>query len=176
MNNTDFGEIYARYRARSKRIAKAILKNDAEAEDVCHDVFMELYNMGDRFDTSNEKKMSAMIITMSEHKALDYCKKGYRKHEYANSDGIELASEISAESNSTVNEMMEVLEAQDSVKMVFRKLRRKNKRNYEIYVRVKLCHIPPEVVAQQFHTTVNNVNNIVMRTKRWLLEEYEKNL
>ena len=59
MKNTEFGAIYARYRARSKRLARAILKNEDEAEDVCHDVFVKLYKMGEEFDTSSEKKMEA---------------------------------------------------------------------------------------------------------------------
>ena len=75
----------------------------------------------------------------------------------------------------TVDEVIEIIEAHDSVGAIFRELRRRNERNYEIYVRVKLCHMPPETVARQFHTTSNNVNNIVMRTKRWLMKEYDRN-
>ena len=88
MKNTEFGAIYARYRARSKRLARAILKNEDEAEDVCHDVFVKLYKMGEEFDTSSEKKMKSWILTTTERTALDYYKKGYRKHEYADSDEI----------------------------------------------------------------------------------------
>ena len=62
MKNTEFGAIYARYRARSKRLARAILKNEDEAEDVCHDVFVKLYKMGEEFDTSSEKKMIQMKL------------------------------------------------------------------------------------------------------------------
>ena len=175
MKNTEFGAIYARYRARSKRLARAILKNEDEAEDVCHDVFVKLYKMGEEFDTSSEKKMESWILTTTERTALDYYKKGYRKHEYADSDEIERAAEVLAQSRSTVDEVIEVIEAHDSVGAIFRELRRRNERNYEIYVRVKLCHMPPETVARQFHTTSNNVNNIVMRTKRCLMKEYDRN-
>ena len=118
--------------------------------------------MGEEFDTSSEKKMESWILTTTERTALDYYKKGYRKHEYADSDEIERAAEVLAQNRSTVG-------------AIFRELRRRNERNYEIYVRVKLCHMPPETVARQFHTTSNNVNNIVMRTKRWLMKEYDRN-
>lgn len=115
MKNTEFGAIYARYRARSKRLARAILKNEDEAEDVCHDVFVKLYKMGEEFDTSSEKKMESWILTTTERTALDYYKKGYRKHEYADSDEIERAAEVLAQSRSTVDEVIEVIEAHDSV-------------------------------------------------------------
>lgn len=73
-----------------------------------------------------------------------------------------------------MEEIIEALSTKDGLHFIFRKLRKKNKRNYEIYVRVKIYHIPSRIVAEQFHTTENNVNNIVLRTKRWLLKEYQK--
>lgn len=170
MDDAEFWEFYARYRGIALRAAKTILKNEAEAEDVCQDIFETLYHMEQ--DKVNRQTMGAMIREMSVNRAKDYCKKGYRQHEYASSELLENNEAISGCDN--VEEIIEALSTKDGLHFIFRKFRKKNKRNYEIYVRVKIYHIPSRIVAEQFHTTENNVNNIVLRTKRWLLKEYQK--
>ena len=170
MDDTEFWEFYARYRGTALRAAKMILKNEAEAEDVCQDIFETLYHMEQ--DKVNRQTIGAMIREMSVNRAKDYCKKGYRQHEYASSELLENNEAISGCDN--VEESIEALSTKDGVHFINQKLRKKNKRNYEIYVRVKIYHIPSRIVAEQFHTTENNVNNIVLRTKRWLLKEYQK--
>ena len=45
MDDAEFWEFYARYRGIALRAAKTILKNEAEAEDVCQDIFETLYHM-----------------------------------------------------------------------------------------------------------------------------------
>ena len=53
-------------------------------------------------------------------------------------------------------------------------LRKKNKKNYEIYVAIKILDIPPESVALVYKMSKNNVNNRIYRTKQWLMEEYTR--
>ena len=66
------------------------------------------------------------------------------------------------------------LEAAGYLQSIFEKLREKNRTNYEIYVSVTLYDIPTRLVARHYHITENNVNNRVMRTRRWLAREYKK--
>ena len=77
MDDAEFWEFYARYRGIALRAAKTILKNEAEAEDVCQDIFETLYHMEQ--DKVNRQTMGAMIREMSVNRAKDYCKKGYRQ-------------------------------------------------------------------------------------------------
>ena len=170
MENIDFVNIYREYRTKVIDIAETVLHDRNEAEDVCQDIFETLYHMEQ--DKVNRQTMGAMIREMSVNRAKDYCKKGYRQHEYASSELLENNEAISGCDN--VEESIEALSTKDGLHFIFQKLRKKNKRNYEIYVRVKIYHIPSRIVAEQFHTTENNVNNIVLRTKRWLLKEYQK--
>ena len=151
MENIDFVSIYRKYRSRAFNIGKFILGDEDEAEDVCQDVFETLFHMGRSVDFSDEKKLENLIVRISYHKASDHRKKAFRKYEYANSDAI--------------------LEMTD---MRVRKLRKKNRTNYEIYVSVTLYDIPTRLVARHYHITENNVNNRVMRTRRWLAREYKK--
>ena len=73
MDDAEFWEFYARYRGIALRAAKTILKNEAEAEDVCQDIFETLYHMEQ--DKVNRQTMGAMIREMSVNRAKDYCKK-----------------------------------------------------------------------------------------------------
>ena len=59
MDDAEFWEFYARYRGIALRAAKTILKNEAEAEDVCQDIFETLYHMEQ--DKVNRQTMGAMI-------------------------------------------------------------------------------------------------------------------
>ena len=58
--------------------------------------------------------------------------------------------------------------------MALEKLRRKNQMNYEIFVKVKYMDIPPEMVAEEYEITKNNVNNRILRTRLWLKKELSK--
>ncbi|MDY4692996.1 MAG: sigma-70 family RNA polymerase sigma factor [Blautia sp.] len=176
MENTDFGQIYAEYRSYSMRIANTILGNEDEAEDVCQDVFEIIYNMGPRVDISNRKKLKSLITTITYHKAMDYCKTGYKKYECANSDMIEQITDIKEldTQKESVDEEILALETKLNVNCIFQKLRKKNSVNYYIFVYVKIYDIPPRLVADWFHISENNVNNRIMRTRRWLVREYNK--
>ena len=151
MENIDFVSIYRKYRSRAFNIGKFILGDEDEAEDVCQDVFETLFHMGRSVDFSDEKKLENLIVRISYHKASDHRKKAFRKYEIV------------------LN-----LEAAGYLQSIFEKLREKNRTNYEIYVSVTLYDIPTRLVARHYHITENNVNNRVMRTRRWLAREYKK--
>ena len=174
MKNIDFVSIYKKHRSRVRNVAKVVLHDDNEAEDVCQDVFEILYNMGEEVDFSDEEKLKHLLTDMSFHKALDYYKKGFRKHEYVDSDELMAVADIKVKSGDNVDEIILALEAEGYLKGIFQKLREKNRINYEIYVSVTLYDIPSRLVAKHYHITENNVNNKVMRTRRWLAREYKK--
>lgn len=174
MNNTEFGYIYNTYRCRSIAVADTVLKNKAESEDVCQDVFETIYHMGETVDFSDEKKLVSLIIRMSWHKAIDYYRKGYRKYESAGSDVLEKITLKQIPNKDTVDELVMAMETGGYMCGAFEKLRRKNQINYEIYVSIKIYGISPRMIAEHYHMTENNVNNRVSRTKRWLLKEYQK--
>ena len=147
MENIDFVSIYRKYRSRAFNIGKFILGDEDEAEDVCQDVFETLFHMGRSVDFSDE---------------------------YANSDAILEMTDMRVRKGNRVDEIVLNLEAAGYLQSIFEKLREKNRTNYEIYVSVTLYDIPTRLVARHYHITENNVNNRVMRTRRWLAREYKK--
>ena len=66
------------------------------------------------------------------------------------------------------------IETCEYMSMALEKLRRKNRMNYEIFMKVKYMDISPEMVAEEYGITRNNVNNRILRTKLWLREELSK--
>ena len=46
--------------------------------------------------------------------------------------------------------------------------------NYDILIKVAYFEIPPEVVAEEYEITRNNVNNRILRTRKWMRKELNK--
>lgn len=174
MENIDFVNIYREYRTKVIDIAETVLHDRNEAEDVCQDVFEILYNMGETADFSDDVKLNKLITRMSFNKALDYYKRAFRKYEYVDSDELMAIAELKVQSGGNVDEIILALETEGYLKTIFHRLREKKRIDYEIYVSVTLYDIPSRLVAEHYHITENNVNNKVMRTRRWIAREYKK--
>ena len=133
-----------------------------------------------RFCTSWEKKWIFMmkrnwLILFPESviiKRRIIVKRAFRQHEVG-SDDIIMTADQTVNSGDEVDEMIAALEATGYLQTIFQKLREKNRMDYEIYVGVTVYGIPSRLVAEHYHITENNVNNKVMRTRRWLAREYD---
>ena len=174
MENIDFISIYRKYRSCAVNIGRLVLGDEDEAEDVCQDTFETLFNMGKNVDFSNEERLKNLIIRISFHKATDHGKIAFRKYEHVDSDVLMTMTDMGVKSGGNVDEIILTLEAAGYLQTIFQKLREKNRIDYEIYVSVTLYDIPSRLVARHYHITENNVNNRVMRTRRWLAREYKK--
>jgi RNA polymerase sigma-70 factor (ECF subfamily) len=166
--NEEFLAIYDKYLRFSVSVAKQIVKDEGLAEDVAQDVFCYLYRVADDLDLSNERKIRALILTATHNKALDYLKKPHVKTEIFPSESEENEYEVSGEN---LEELVLRKEANVYRAKVLQKLRKKNPMNYEILIKVKYMDIPPDVVAQEYGITRNNVNNRILRTRIWLQKE-----
>ena len=174
MKKIDFVDIYNKYRSRVFNTSKIVLHDEDEAQDVSQEVFEILYNMGETVTLMEEEKLNNLVMRISFHKALDHCKTAYRRHEHVDSDVIMAMTDMRVRSGDSVDEIVLALEAAGYLQTIFQKLREKNRIDYEIYVSVTLYDIPSRLVAEHYHITENNVNNKVMRTRRWLAREYKK--
>lgn len=172
MNNTDFMEVYKKYRGFSIKLAKKFVHDEHAAEDICQEAFTNIYNMGEELDLSNERKICGLVKVVTFNEVKDYCKRAYRKYEYNIAD-IKYDGNLENLSYEIDDHILGI-EAGYKMRFIFQKLRNENEVNYEIYVRIKIYNISPGSVAKQFNLTINNVNNRVLRTKRWLKEEYLK--
>lgn len=172
MKNEDFKDIYLKYQRFSAGVAFRLVKNRAIAEDICQEVFCSLYKLGDRLDTSNEKKLRSLIFTATVNKAKDYFKKPSVKLEYCCLDG-DNGKEVEDIRNNPESRMLRI-EEQKYKLLVLQKLRQENPVNYDILIKTKFYGISPDSVAEEYGITRNNVNNRNLRTKIWLAKEIRK--
>lgn len=171
MNNEEFKEFYIKYYEFSVRMARKVVKDYSTAEDVAQEVFCYLYKIRERLD-KNEKRLHVLIGLESVNKGRDYLRKSHVKRELPSPDTMtEYEQERTSES---VEAAVLRMEQREYIRLVFEKLRNKNPKNYDIYVKVKAWGVPPEEVAEEYHITRSNVNNRILRTRYWLKAELDK--
>ncbi|MDO4339373.1 MAG: sigma-70 family RNA polymerase sigma factor [Eubacteriales bacterium] len=168
--NETFRTLYLKYKRVSARVAYRILKDKNLAEDIAQEVFCSIYEMGDRLDIENDKKLHSLIVTLSMNEARDYLKKSYVRHEISTVD--EEIAAITLENNSyDLEDMLMNIEARESVRLAFQRLRKINPTNYDILVKVALFGASSGEMAREYGISKNNVNNRVFRSKNWIEEE-----
>ena len=62
-------EIYSRYEMTLRAVIQSVLHEDADTDDVLHDVFLQLWNHADRFVA--EKGLHGFLVTLARRRALD---------------------------------------------------------------------------------------------------------
>ena len=171
MTNSEFEKLFKQYHEFSVRVANKVVRNLDDAEEIAQNAFINLYRMGEKLDFSEEAKVRGLIRTVTVNAAIDFCRRSYRRHEEAMGES-ETVWEIPGKES--VEELIIGMEASEYAAQIFRRLFIKDRLNYEIFVAVKICDLSPERAAEIFEMSVNSINNRVMRTKRWLLNEYRK--
>jgi RNA polymerase sigma-70 factor, ECF subfamily len=61
--------IYERYESTLRAVILSVLREEGEADDVLHDVFIQLWNHADRFVA--EKGLHGFLVTLARRRALD---------------------------------------------------------------------------------------------------------
>lgn len=173
MKNEDFDDIYQKYHRFSVKNARKIVKDRMAAEDISQDVFFRLYEIRDTLDLSCESMLRSLIFMATINKAKDYLKKPINQQE---SSSLEELGEY-AEPCGKHLDPAEIIVHNEDVENRNRaliRLREKNPVNYDILIKVAYFEIPPEVVAEEYGITNNNVNNRILRTRKWLRKELDQ--
>lgn len=172
MKNEDFEDVYQKYHKFSVRNARKIVKDRMAAEDISQDVFFRLYEIRETLDLSCEKMLRSLIFMATVNKAKDYLKKPENKFECSGLDELEYAEPYGKHLDPE-----EIIIHKEDVEFrnrVLISLREKNPMNYDILIKVAYFEIPPEVVAEEYEITRNNVNNRILRTRKWMRKELNK--
>ncbi|MDO4339350.1 MAG: sigma-70 family RNA polymerase sigma factor [Eubacteriales bacterium] len=173
MTNEDFEDIYLKYQGFSKDMARKFIKDEAVVDDIVQEVFCRLYKMCDKVDISCERKLRAFITTVTVNMSKDHLKKPYVKNELCVMDREDF--DLTAfRGFCSIESLLDDIEANSNVKMVLQRLWEWSPTNYEIIMKVKCDGQSPDSVAAEYGISKNNVNNRVMRTRRWIKKELEK--
>jgi DNA-directed RNA polymerase specialized sigma24 family protein len=81
--------------------------------------------------------------------------------------------EMEDKQHNVENQMLS-MEEKSYLKILFQNLKDYNPISYEVFIKVIILDTPPESVAEEYHTTANNVNNRILRTRSWLRKEYAR--
>ena len=172
MRNEDFKSFYKKYYRFSVKIAHRIVKDLSTAEDIAQEMFYSLYKELERVETEDEKKLCALVRVATINKARDYLKSAYVSKVVAASDGD--IPETAVPTDNSAEAAVLCMEENQYAKLILQRLREENRTNYDILLKVKYLDIPPDIVAKEYGFTVNNVNNRVMRAKRWIEKELSR--
>lgn len=170
--NENFRDIYKKYQRFSIGIAFKVVKNEEAAKDISQDVFYHLYQLGEKLDVSNDERLKYLIAKATANKAKDYLRKAHVKREVCAVD-YDNEGEKAGRSGNPEARMLHMEEVEYQ-KLVLARLYDKNPVNYDILMKTKYYGIPPDVVAEEYGITRNNVNNRVRRAKLWLEKEMAK--
>lgn len=168
--NEIFEDIYETEWKSSRTIILTIVKDENMADDICEDVFIKIYEMGEKLKTTDREKVHALIVTMSCNKAIDYLRKSSVKRELCIVDD-ENHFDIPDERYDPESVILHMEEC-GYRKLILQKLRRRDPENYDILMKVKFMGMSPASVAEEYGISRNNVNNRILRTKRWIEEEF----
>ena len=146
----DFQKMYMKFIRFSMKTAVQIVKDKEIAEDISNDVFIYLYEMGEKLDFSDENKLRSLIRICVINHARDYLKKAYIKYEECvPEENCFLPDQRKCNPEETILEM----EEKGYRKMILNGLYEKNPVNYDILIKVKYLDIPVDVVAEEYGFT-----------------------
>ncbi|MDD5544545.1 MAG: sigma-70 family RNA polymerase sigma factor [Acidobacteriia bacterium] len=90
-----FLEVYDRYSRLVYHLARKILQNDQEAEEILQDVFWQFWKSLDRLDL-NKGNLSSWLVTMARNRSIDYLRVQRRRRETLDDDVDETGQSLSA--------------------------------------------------------------------------------
>ena len=168
MTIENFDDFYRKYIEFSAKVAYRILQNKENAEDISQEVFLHFYKIRKRIDYSNEKMLESLVFTATANKCKDYYKKSWIKRETCLVDADKGIEPVDEGQNPEEVVLQKEEEKSGDLKMVITEFREANPTNYDILVKTKMLGIPPDVVAEEYGMTRNNVNNRNKRSKEWI--------
>lgn len=172
MNNEEFKVFYEKYHKFSAGKILKIVKNRTVAEEICNEAFYRFYNMGEKLELDNERKLKGLLLKICENCALDYFKKSHVIHEQCTIDDEDWKDV--ADDRETPEARILHMEEATYQKMILTRLRNEQPINYDILMKIKFFGMTPDEVAEEYGITRNNVNNRILRTKHWLQNEFHK--
>ena len=109
MNHPDITLIYMEYHERVMGYIHARLRSQADAEDVCQDVFEKVYMKLDSFD-SEKASISTWIYSITRNSVIDFYRRSHPHEDLDENMARDDAVEDSLLNDETLEELAEALE------------------------------------------------------------------
>ncbi len=141
-----------------------ILRNQAEAEDVVQEIFIKLWNMGERLD--EYKSVDALATTMTKNFCIDLIRK--QRHNYNTDVNI---NEFQALTSPSPHDQMENLESGEILNTIIAGL----PESYRIIIRLRdIEGASYEEIAERTDQNINTLRVTLSRARKAIRDEYLK--
>ena len=164
MTRTDFNDLVRQHNRTLYGYAFRILRNQEEAEDAVQDVFIKLWNLGNKLD--EYKSIGALATTMIKNLCIDQLRK--RKH-LSTEDHVQ--KEIQNSVSESPHELMEFMESSNIIYQIIEKLP-------ELYrYLIKLREIEGlsyEEIVEKSGQNINTLRVTISRARKMIREEFNK--
>ena len=96
-----FRYLYDKYADHMLRVARHILSNGSDIEDIVHDAFLYVAKNLNKIDCSDHKKTKSFLTTITKNKAIDHLRRTAKEIPFADPD-VTLLADTSWESKETL--------------------------------------------------------------------------
>ena len=162
MKVSEFNELYDRYYLMVMKTAFNILQDYHYAQDMCQEVFTLFFLNG---DSLQEKYIKPWLLVTAKHKAIDFQRKKFHKHEICGETRNPYAD---VEFDDLEKEFIR----KEFRKEVLAELKEKDRQWYEIIVRVAASGEKQKHVASDLGISLSNLRIKQHRAKQWLRDKF----
>jgi RNA polymerase sigma-70 factor, ECF subfamily len=164
MTRKDFDHLIQLESRRLYGFAFRILRSQEEAEDVVQEVFIKLWNMGDRL--AQYKSIDALATTMTKNYSIDLLRK--QKHRIS---GIDDSAEYHNRTSPSPYEEMENRESAEILHMIIDDL----PGSYKDVIRLRdIEGATFEEIAEKTDQNINTLRVTLSRARKFIREKYNK--
>lgn len=167
--NSEFDEIYEKYKNLVLKAAYTYSGNYDVAEDITQSTFLQLYIF---YNNMNHSNIKSWLYTTAKNCALNYRKKCKREilKEEMTEEGVIQDMKESAE-----DEFMEEyrdLDRSELHEKIFAALMEKNRRWYDAITMAYYLEIPQARVAEEMGIRIEVLHSLLHRAKDWIKKEF----
>jgi RNA polymerase sigma-70 factor (ECF subfamily) len=164
MKRTEFNDLVLQYSRNLYGYAYRILRNQEEAEDAIQEVFIKLWNMGNKIDSYNS--LEALAVTMTKNFCIDQIRK---RKQFIRDD--EVKQDQYSVDNSSPFELLNSKESEDILHQIIDQL----PEIYNIAIRLKEIEgLSYEEIAARTDQNINTLRVTLSRARKMIREEFNK--
>ena len=164
MTRADFNDLVRQHSRNLYGYAFRILRNQEEAEDAVQEVFIKLWNMGDKLDSYNS--IGALATTMTKNICIDLL----RKRKNIGKEDYEELGFISAD----ISSPYELLESRESGDILFHIINQLPSIYKDVIESKEIEGLTYEEIADKTKQNINTIRVNLSRARKMIREEFNK--
>ena len=164
MTRTEFNEYVRMHSRKFYSFAFRILRNQEESEDAVQEIFIKLWNMGEKLD--NYLNIDALAATMIRNYCIDQIRKR-NNHMQSQIENVD----IKLFTSQTPHQQLEDRESYDIIKKLMDGLAEKYK---NVLILREIDGLSYEEIASETSQDINNLRVMLSRARAMLKNDYNK--